>query len=136
MDRPSSHFEMDKLNKIVYFDEYGSKFDDSLQKRVIILNNFEINPQNLEKLELVIHQLRTEAEGELTRKWRVFPRKERLHFEWPLLAESLRTDPRGGTRQTGPRFEEAPRVAHEVGSAACSQFRRRRLPVDAQEVFA
>lgn len=55
--------EVDSLNKVFPLDPAnlsGPSFD---AKSVIVINNFEINAQNLEKLKNIIFQLKTECEG-------------------------------------------------------------------------
>jgi hypothetical protein len=55
--------ETDQLNKLIYFNEMHTKFDDAEFKSVVVINNFLIDQMNLDKLELLIHQLKTETEG-------------------------------------------------------------------------
>ena len=51
--------EANILNKILCLNQEGSEE----YKSVVIVNNFLINSENLMKLELMIHQMKAQAEG-------------------------------------------------------------------------
>jgi hypothetical protein len=53
--------EAESLNKIICLDH--ERVNSPCFKSVVILNNFLIDQNNLEKLELMIHQMKVEAEG-------------------------------------------------------------------------
>jgi hypothetical protein len=53
--------EANMLNKILCLSEEGSEGF----KSVVIINSFKINQTNLDNLELVIHQMKDQAESKI-----------------------------------------------------------------------